>query len=353
MLKLEYKVCGERMFCVLNIKGLYKEKVNNVIENIDIDLDKGSSISIECSNDISDLLVNLILGRETPSKGEIYIEGVKNIEYIKNNIDSIGVVFREDAFYERMTIEGYMKFFASVLESKIDYKDIMLKLALLDIGNIKIKNLSYSQRRRLSFARERLKQPKLLIFQEPILNMDRDGAKIIVENIDELRANGTAVIITSVLFKDAIMFGENAYRLDNDGLLELNNNRIETDTDIEGVENKNQIYKVEKISVKVGERILLFDPTEIDYVESENGISNLSIRGDKFPCNISLADLEERLICFGFFRCHRSYLVNLQRVREVITWTRNSYSLSLDDKTKSSIPLSKGRLEELKHILKL
>jgi len=339
---------------MLKIKALYKEKNNNVIKDIDIDLNKGSSISIECSNDISDLLINLILGRETPAKGEIYIEGIKNSDYIKNNVGTIGVVLREDAFYERMNIEDYMKFFANLLDSKVDYKELLLKLALLDIGNVKIKNLNYSQKIRLSFARELLKQPKLLIFQEPILNMDRDGAKIIVENLEELNSKGTAVVITSVLFKDAIMVGEKIYRLDDDGLVELNNNKEEeVDKDIDGTTNKNQIYKIDKISAKVGERILLFDPTEIDYVESEQGISNLSIRGDKFPCNVSLVDLEERLKYFGFFRCHRSYLVNLQRVREVITWTRNSYSLSLDDKTKSSIPLSKGRLEELKAILKL
>lgn len=47
--------------------------VRVVIKDIDIDLDKGNSISIECNNDISDLLVNLILGRETSAKGEIYI----------------------------------------------------------------------------------------------------------------------------------------------------------------------------------------------------------------------------------------------------------------------------------------
>ncbi|MDR0435024.1 MAG: LytTR family transcriptional regulator DNA-binding domain-containing protein [Gracilibacteraceae bacterium] len=34
---------------------------------------------------------------------------------------------------------------------------------------------------------------------------------------------------------------------------------------------------------------------------------------------------------YGFFRCHRSYIVNLQKVREIITWTRNSYGLILDD----------------------
>ncbi len=351
MLKLTHKVWKD--VSMLKIKGLYKEKKNNVIKDIDINLNKGSSISIESSNDISDLLVNLILARETPAKGEIYIEGIKNSQYIKDNIASIGVVLRDDAYYERMTIEGYMKFFVRILESKVDYKEIMMKLGLLDIGKVKIKNLSYSQKRRLSFAREILKRPKLLIFQEPILNMDRDGAKIIIENIEELCTKGTAVMITSVLFKDTIMVGEKAYRLNDHGLLELNNNKEETENVIEGAKQGNKTYKIEKITAKVGERILLFDPKEIDYVESEQGVSNLSIRGDKFPCNISLTDLEVRLKNFGFFRCHRSYLVNLQRVREVVTWTRNSYSLSLDDKIKSSVPLSKGKLEELKSILKL
>jgi ABC-2 type transport system ATP-binding protein len=342
---------------MLKIKGLYKEQKNNVIKDIDINVDKGQSISIECNNDLSDLLVKLILGTEIPAKGEIYLEDIQNLAYLKKNISSIGVVHREEIFYEKMTIEAYMKFFSSLLGSKIDYKEILLKLALLDIGDEKIKNLNFSQRRRLSFARERLKEPKLLIFQEPILNIDRDGAKIIVENIEELRTKGTAVIITSVLFKDALMLGERAYTLSKEGLVELNNNKEEANNndnekDKEEVK-ESPIYKIEKIPAKVEERILLFDPTEIDYVESEQGISNLNIKGEKFPCTLSLTELEERLKYFGFFRCHRSYLVNLQRVREVVTWTRNSYSLSLDDKIKSSIPLSKGRLDELKTVLKL
>ena len=343
---------------MLTIKGLYKEQKNNVIKDIDIDVIKGNSISIECNNETSDLLLNIILGKETPAKGEIYIEGVRNLEYLKKNISSVGVVFREEVFYENMTVGDYMKFFCRLLGSKVDYKEIMLKLALLDIGDMKIKSLNYSQKRRLSFAREILKEPKLLIFQEPIINIDRDGAKIIVENIEELRSKGTAVLITSVLFKDTLMLGENAYILDDEGLRELHNNNKEVDKVKEEVmeeqiQNDIPVYKVEKISAKIEERILLFDPTEIDYVESEQGISNLNIKGEKFPCTLSLTELEERLKYFGFFRCHRSYLVNLQRVREVVTWTRNSYSLSLDDKVKSSIPLSKGRLEELKVILKL
>lgn len=338
---------------MLEIKELYKEQGYNSIKDLDISINKGSSISIECSNDMSDLLMNLILGNETPAKGSIYFDEVRNSDYIKKNTSSIGVIFREEQFYEKMTIESYMKFFSEILNSKVDYKEVLLKFALLDIEKMKIKDLNYSQKRRLSFARERLKQPKYLIYQEPILNMDRDGAKIVIDNIDELLVSGCSVLITSVYFKDTIILGEKAYRLDEDGLLELNNNAVEANNDTEELEDKNPIYKIEKISAKVDERILLFDPTEIDYIESEQGVSNLYIRGDKFPSTLSLTELEERLKYFGFFRCHRSYLVNLQRVREVITWTRNSYSLSLDDKVKSSVPLSKGRLEELKAVLKL
>lgn len=337
---------------MLKIRDLYKEKNNHSIKGMDFDIEKGSSASIECDNGMSDLLVDLILGKEIPAKGEIFIEDVSGSEYVKKNIHCIGVIRREDAFYEKMTIENYIKFFIGILGSKIDYREIMLKLALLDIADTKIKNLNYSQKRRVSFARERLKQPKLLIFQEPILNVDRDSAKLIIDNIEELCAQGTAVMITSVLFKNTIMVGEKAYRCNEEGFVELENNKEEKKTK-EASEDINKIYKVEKIPAKVEERMLLFDPTEIDYVESEEGISNLYIRGEKFPCTVSLADLEERLKYFGFFRCHRSYIVNLQRVREVITWTRNSYSLSLDDKIKSSVPLSKGRLDELKEILKL
>ena len=216
-------------------------------------------------------------------------------------------MLREDALYEDMTIESYMKFFADIFGYKDDYKEILMGLALLDIANTKIKKLSYSQKRRVSFARERLKHPKLLIFQEPILNMELDGAMSIIENIDELCSGGTAVLITSMLFKDTMMIGQKAYRLDADGFVSLGNNGEEYDRQKEGTNTAgyeapieelvitNKIYKIEKIPAKLEEKILLFDPIEIDYIESDQGISNLYIRGEKFHCTITLTDLEDRL----------------------------------------------------------
>src|SRR5699024_7679292 len=94
-------------------------------------------------------------------------------------------------------------------------------------------------------------------------------------------------------------------------------------------------------------KIILFDPPEIDYIESHEGQSNLHIKGDAFPCVFTLADLEQRLSAFGFFRCHRSYIVNLQKVREVITWNPISYYIVLNYDKKLSIPISKTKIAQL------
>jgi ABC-2 type transport system ATP-binding protein len=69
------------------------------------------------------------------------------------------------------------------------------------------------------------------------------------------------------------------------------------------------------------------------------------------PTHFTLNELEERLLRSGFFRAHRSYLVNLQHVKEVIPYTRNSFSLRLDDEAGTEIPLSKSAAGELRELL--
>ena len=64
-----------------------------------------------------------------------------------------------------------------------------------------------------------------------------------------------------------------------------------------------------------------------------------------------MSELETRLARSGFFRAHRSYLVNLQHVKEVIPYTRNAYTLILDDADGTEIPLSKAAAADLRELL--
>lgn len=108
---------------------------------------------------------------------------------------------------------------------------------------------------------------------------------------------------------------------------------------------------LQKISTKRKDKVILFNPPEIDYIESINGSVLVHADGENYDCALTLTELEQKLLNFGFFRCHRSYIVNLQKVREIITWTKNSYSLRLNTGKDAVVPLSRSKLQELKALL--
>jgi ABC-2 type transport system ATP-binding protein len=107
-----------------------------------------------------------------------------------------------------------------------------------------------------------------------------------------------------------------------------------------------------KIPVKLEDRVVLVNPGDILFAEAESGRASLRTREGSLLTQFTLAELEERLARSGFFRAHRSYLVNLQHVKEVIPFTRNSFSIRLDDEKRTLIPLSKAAAAELRDMLK-
>jgi ABC-2 type transport system ATP-binding protein len=97
--------------------------------------------------------------------------------------------------------------------------------------------------------------------------------------------------------------------------------------------------------------VALINPVEILYAEAEEGRAHLVTADGRMPTQFTLSDLERRLGRSGFFRAHRGYLVNLQHIKEVIPFTRNAFSLRLDDAAGTLIPLSKTAAAELRDLL--
>ncbi len=69
----------------------------------------------------------------------------------------------------------------------------------------------------------------------------------------------------------------------------------------------------------------------------------------EFKVSKTLDAQEARLARYGFFRAHRSYVVNLQQVRSIMVWSRTAYTLVLH--SKQEVPLSKHRVGALRQIL--
>jgi ABC-2 type transport system ATP-binding protein len=106
-----------------------------------------------------------------------------------------------------------------------------------------------------------------------------------------------------------------------------------------------------KIPAKLEGSVALINPVEIFFADAEEGKAFLHTAEGRLPTRFTLTELEARLSRRGFFRAHRGYLVNLQHVREVIPFTRNSFSLRLGVEAGTQIPLSKSAAAELRELL--
>ncbi|WP_318616386.1 LytTR family transcriptional regulator DNA-binding domain-containing protein [Sporosarcina sp. YIM B06819] len=328
---------------------------------------KGSQVTaIYSSLNVRSTLLHMLTRQIPVLNGEIFIG---DVEISKVNLSDIGFSFRNEGLYERLTVAEQLNLYRKLYNTSEATSVILRKVHLEEKRNVRIKKLSYSEQRRLQFAKLLVQNPDLLIFEEPDQNIDIETQRVLIIILEKLRAKGKNVLILTGNMESAVTLADKVCRLDESGLHEIQladeseegispteiveEQTSTLDADVEIEKPEIQPVRFEKIPTKVNEKIVLFDPPEIDYIESNDGQSYLHIKGEGFPTIFTMNELEERLQHFGFFRCHRSYIVNLQKVREVITWTRNSYSLILDDEKKSNIPLSKTKMAELKVMLGL
>lgn len=257
---------------------------------------------------------------------------------------------RENALYERLTVLEYIQFSLKLFSVPLDRKEDILKLlSLTEQKNTKISKLQNGGKQRLKLLYTYLNTAQNQIIEEPFQNLDEFSKQTVQQLLITLQKQGKSVLLLSNNVEDLVISCNEIYRLDAIGLHQLDFKEETAETHSSSSENI--AIRLDKIPTKKNDKMILFNPPEIDYIESVEGNVFVYVAGESYPCTLSLTDLEQKLTPFGFFRSHRSYIVNLQKVREIITWTRNSYSLTLNSNEKTVVPLSKNKLADLKEIL--
>lgn len=257
---------------------------------------------------------------------------------------------RESALYERLTVNEYIQFSLKLFMASSYSRDNLLKiLSLIDQKNTRISKLSNGEKQRLKLLQVYLSDASIQIIEEPFQNLDEFSKQQVLQLLTALDSQQKFIILLSNNLEDLMISCSDIYRLDTTGLHVLD---VKEDENAQIPQPPEHIpIRFDKIPTKKNDKIILFNPPEIDYIESVEGVVLVYVVGEAYPCTLSLNELEQKLTAFGFFRSHRSYIVNLQKVREIITWTRNSYSLALNSTDKTVVPLSKNKLANLKKIL--
>lgn len=114
---------------------------------------------------------------------------------------------------------------------------------------------------------------------------------------------------------------------------------------------KNQIGK---IVVRAQNRLLLVDQREICFASIDEGAISVVAAGVEGQSNCrTLEELIDQLDPEAFWRAHRSFVVNIQHIREVVPWFKSSYQLRMDDAKKTEIPVSRSQTKRLRELFNL
>lgn len=306
-------------------------------------------------------LIRALAGLEPATGGQIRFEGQEVLAAVKAG--RIGVVLPEQKLPGRLRPGEILRLFAQLRGIGTErIEPLLASLGLSEVAGRQFDKLRPGEQARLRLAIALLCDPAILLLDEPIGDVDRDSASILVDAIGEAATAGKGVLLATWGRPDLLALSHRHFYLEEGQLLapvRPAHGAVTAGqagvggpmaTSEAGAAVEVQLRPsggVSQLAVRRDERIFLLETAEILYAYAEAKSVHVMTAEGSYQVMATLAELEERLGP-AFFRAHKGYLVNLSAIREIAAWTRDSYSLILRD--GKELPLSKHRAPELRRL---
>jgi len=109
-----------------------------------------------------------------------------------------------------------------------------------------------------------------------------------------------------------------------------------------------------KVLLRSAGRLLLVDQKDLCFASIEDGIISVVATNLEGQSNCrTLEELLEGLDPETFWRAHRSFVVNINRIKEVVPWFKSSYQLRMEDRKQTEIPVSRAQTKRLRELFGL
>jgi ABC-2 type transport system ATP-binding protein len=287
------------------------------------------------------ILLQLLTGRVQPTAGMLHVLGLSPFTERQRLSRSLGVLFAVDAVYKRQPPYSNLRFYCRLYGlPKTRADEVLTMVGLADRAKARLDKLPPGLTRRLAFGCAIVHQPQVLLLVEPFARCDEGSISLLSNLMRQLADDGTALLILADDSANLTSLCDTMHTLSHGEIVDTHTPQDVRQADLPF-----------KIPVRLEASVELVNPGDILYVTSEQSRTYLHTVEGQLPIQFTLAELEGRLARSGFFRAHRGYLVNLQHVKQVIPYTRNSFSLILDDAAGTEIPLSKSAARELRELL--
>src|SRR5690606_38236510 len=117
-------------------------------------------------------------------------------------------------------------------------------------------------------------------------------------------------------------------------------------------EEKDKGKQTGKLAIDSDGEIIYLEPKDILYIVRDEKVTKLITKLDEYETKIQLKDLESRLESFGFFRIHKSFLVNLKYVTRLTPWFNGAYQLEIEGRNEQ-LSVSRNYVKALRARLEI
>jgi two-component system LytT family response regulator len=123
----------------------------------------------------------------------------------------------------------------------------------------------------------------------------------------------------------------------------------EDDSRLDDLRASRRDQLLERLTVHVGRRLRVVPLDDVRWIEADEGLVFAHTPDGRYRTDFTLDELEDRLPPDRFVRTHRSSIVNLDAVHELVPWSSGTYRLRLTDGTELSV--ARRRVDDVKEAL--
>ena len=106
---------------------------------------------------------------------------------------------------------------------------------------------------------------------------------------------------------------------------------------------------LKKITVNIDEKLYVLSLDDIDYIEAAEKETLIFSNQKKYISKVKISKWEEILLGNNFYRCHRSFIINLDKITEIEQWFNSSWIVKVKNYT-TTIPVSRNNIKELREL---
>lgn len=194
------------MIDFINVSKTYSNGTK-ALNDVSLHIDKGEFVFIVgASGAGKSTFLKLIMREETPTSGEIIINGTKTSKLKRRKVPYLrrhmGIVFQDFRLIEKMNVFDNVAFAmravgesTKTINKRVPY--VLDLVGLTDKMKDKPSELSGGEQQRVSLARALVNNPEIIIADEPTGNVDPEMSYEIIELLNEINAKGTTVIVVT------------------------------------------------------------------------------------------------------------------------------------------------------------